>query len=51
MTLADIRNLLDRLDEGPADALESEVLEFKSWVSVKGRGRGAHYVLAAGLKK
>lgn len=30
-TLAEIRSLLARLDEAPADALESEVLEFKSW--------------------
>lgn len=30
-TLAEIRSLLARLDEGPADALESEVLEFKAW--------------------
>ena len=28
---SEISDLLDHLDEGPADALESETLEFKSW--------------------
>lgn len=31
MSLAEIATLLDRLDGEPADALESETLEFKSW--------------------
>lgn len=31
LSLADIRQLLDRLDVGPADAIESETVECKGW--------------------
>ena len=33
LTVAELQSLIRRLDEGPADELESETLEFKSWQS------------------